>query len=185
MHTIIKNLCRSKILLSIPLVSLLGLGPIVFAQPIQAKPIDRVSTKPPKGALGHKTKYDERTGYLDKNCKWNNYKHKGVNYRICSMEDILMSVSMDGPPETGDNGPTFYILGNNSFSFRDTGIGTAVIIENGRLVAEVEVGRSYVNTITTRFTPQQRKELTDRALSSKKHLESVGIKWQKWSAARR
>ena len=104
MHTIIKNLCRSKVLLSIPLVSLLGLGPIVFAQPIQAKPIDRVSTKPPKGALGHKTKYDERTGYLDKNCKWNNYKHKGVNYRICSMEDILMSISMDGPPGTGDTG---------------------------------------------------------------------------------
>ena len=183
MHTVLKSLCRSKVLLSIPLVSLLGLGPIVFAQPVQAKPIDRVSAKPPKGALGHKTKYDERTDYLDKNCKWNNYKHKSVNYRICSMEDILMSVSMDGPE--GDNGPTFYILGNNSFSFRGAGLGTAVIIENGRLVAEVEVGMSPRKIITTRFTPQQRKELTDGALSSKKHLESVGRKWQRESAARR
>ena len=183
MHTILNYLCRSKALLAIPLVSLLGLGPIVFAQPVQAKPIDRVSTKPPKGTLGYKTKFDERTGYLDKNCKWNNYKHERVNYRICSMEDRLMAVSMDGPE--GDNGPTFYTLGNNSFSFRDTGLGTAVIIENGRLVAEVEVGMSSTNTITTRFTPQQRKELTDRALSSKKRLESVGIKWQRQSATQR
>ena len=183
MRTSLKALYRSKALLFIPLVSLLGLGPIVFAQPIQAKPIDRLSAKPPKGVREYKTKFDERTDYLDKNCKWNNYKPERVNYRICSMEDRLMAVSMDGPE--GDNGPTFYTLGNNSFSFRDTGLGTAVIIENGRLVAEVEVGMSSTNTITTRFTPQQRKELTDRALSSKKHLESVGRKWQRESAARR
>ena len=181
MSIIFKSLWRSKALLSIPLISLLGLGPLVLAQPIQAQTVNRTSgNKPPKGALGYKTKFDERTSYVDKNCKWHNYKQGRSNYRICVMEDQLMSVSMDGPE--GDNGPTFYTLGSNSFAFRDTGLGTAVIIENGRLVAEVEVGRSALNTITTRFTPEQRKSLTDRALSSKKQLEAVGYKWLKWSS---
>ena len=49
MHTILKSLWRSKALLFIPLVSLLGLGPIVLTQPVQAQTIDRVSAKPPKG----------------------------------------------------------------------------------------------------------------------------------------
>ena len=184
MHTILKPLYRSKALLCVPLVSLLGLGPIALAQPpVQAQAVYQISAKPPKGALGHKTKYDERTSYLDQNCKWHNYKSKRLNYRICAMEDIIMSVSMEGPE--GDNGPSFHRYnygGVDTFSFRDTGQGTAVIIERGRLVAEVDVGQSALNTVTTRFTPEQRKRLTDRALSSKKQLEAVGYEWLKWSS---
>ena len=182
-HTIFKSLWRSKALVFISVVSLIGIGSIDLIQPIQAQTINKINAKPPKGVLRYKTEFDRRTNYLDKNCVWNNYQQEGLNYRICAMQDIIMSVAMDGPE--GDNGPTFYRYnygGINTFAFRDTGAGTAVIIERGRLVAEVEVGYSAKNTITTRFKAEQRKSLTDRALSSQKDLEAVGNKWLKSSA---
>ena len=163
------------------LFSTLVLSPIVIPQTAQAQSSNSVVN-----ANQYQTNFDRRMSFYKKYCKWNTYKHEGLKYRICAMEDIIMVVEMEGPP--GDNGPAFYRYnygGSNTFAFRDTGSGTAVIIEEGRLVAEVEIGRSAQTKVITRFTPEKRKRLTDRAVSSQKGLETVAAKVRRSASATR
>jgi hypothetical protein len=136
--------------------------------------------------LTFKEQFDQRRDFLDQNCAWQRYQFQGRGYRICAMEDVLMAVAMDGPEN--DNGPTAYFQGEKLFSFRDTGLSTALLFDQkSRLLAEVEVGfvAPEFNKITTEFTAANRKELTDRATESSQQLLKVGRAWQRSQTADR
>jgi hypothetical protein len=129
-----------------------------------------------QAATTYKEQYDEITAYADKNCAMQMKKVKKVgrlNYRICRIKGVVMTVSLDGPE--GDNGPTAYFKNGRLYSFRDTGRGEAWVFQNGKLMAEVEVGvvAPDDNTITTDFSTTLRREITARATSSTRDMLKV------------
>jgi hypothetical protein len=140
------------------LVVLLGLtvGSSAIAPPIaQAE----------ESKLTYKEQFDRRTKFADEGCVPKKKQFRGLEYQICHMEDVVMKVSMEGPP--GDNGPTAYFYSGRLYAFRDTG--------HGKLLAEVEVGSvaPEYNKIKTQFSPRDRKETTDRAISSTRNMLKV------------
>ncbi|MBD2326056.1 hypothetical protein [Alkalinema sp. FACHB-956] len=122
--------------------------------------------------LAYKQVFDQRTRFADKHCVFHQKTVNGLKHDICRMEDLVMKVSLEGPP--GDNGPVAYFYGGRLYAFRDTGNGQAWIFEKGRLVAEVEVGiepsQSKVRTI---FNQQERQSVTDRAITSTRNMLKV------------
>ncbi|MBD2413019.1 hypothetical protein FACHB389_02290 [Nostoc calcicola FACHB-389] len=129
---------------------------------------------PAKAKLTYKEKFDRHTSFVDENCvRPQKRRFENLKYELCLMEDIHTRVSIEGPE--GDNGPTAYFYGGKLFAFRDTGSGQAWMFENGKLIAEVEVGviDPKYNRITTQFSAQQRKEYTDWAMKSTRNMLKV------------
>jgi hypothetical protein len=148
------------------LVVLLGLtvGSAAIAPPIaQAE----------ESKLTYKEQFDRRIKFADEGCVPKKKQFRGLEYQICHMEDVVMKVSMEGPP--GDNGPTAYFYSGRLYAFRDTGHGQASLFKDGKLLAEVEVGSvaPEYNKIKTQFSPRDRKETTDRAISSTRNMLKV------------
>jgi hypothetical protein len=121
-------------------------------------------------AKAYRKHYDKVTAFADKHCVMKKKKVQSLTYRICHIEDLVMKVAIDGPE--GDNGPTAYFYSGRLLAFRDTGLGEAWMFQNGKLVAEVEVG-SATSKITTKFSPAMRREITTRATSSTKQMLQV------------
>jgi hypothetical protein len=122
----------------------------------------------------YKTDFDRRQRLIDRSCNRPQTKRfEGLTYELCRMEDVLTRVSMEGPP--GDNGPTAYFYGGKLYAFRDTGSGQAWIFQNGKLMAEIEIGTvaPAANLITTTFSPQERKKRTDWATQSSRRMLKV------------
>ncbi len=148
--------------LSLIALLLLAIAP----QSASAKPITD------EQKLAYKTIFDRRSQYADQNCVMNPKQFEGLQYEICRMEDVTMKVAMEGPP--GDNGPVAYFYSGDWMAFRDTGSGQAWIFERGQLVAEVEVGVTATRSkLRTTFNADERRERTDRALSSTRHMLKV------------
>ncbi|BAZ37340.1 hypothetical protein NIES4101_32610 [Calothrix sp. NIES-4101] len=129
---------------------------------------------PAKAKLTYKDKFDRYTIFIDKNCvRPEKRRFEGLEYQLCRMEDIHTRVSMEGAE--GENGPTAYFYGGKLFAFRDTGNGQAWIFQNGKLIAEVEVGAvaPEYNKITTQFSPKIRKEYTDLSIQSTQNMLKV------------
>ncbi len=129
---------------------------------------------PAKAKLTYKEKFDRHTSFVDENCvRPQKRRLDSLKYELCLMEDIHTRVSIEGPE--GDNGPTAYFYGGKLFAFRDTGSGQAWMFENGKLIAEVEVGSvaPEYNRITTQFSPKNRKEYTNWAMKSSRDMLKV------------
>lgn len=129
---------------------------------------------PAKAQLTYKEKFDRHTSFVDENCvRPQKRRFKSLKYELCLMEDIHTRVSIEGPE--GDNGPTAYFYGGKLFAFRDTGSGQAWMFEDGKLIAEVEVGdfAPEYNKITTQFSPKIRNEYTDWAIKSSRDMLKV------------
>jgi len=129
---------------------------------------------PAKAKLTYKEKFDRHTSFVDENCvRPETRRFESLEYQLCRMEDIHTRVSMEGPE--GENGPTAYFYGGKLFAFRDTGSGEAWMFQDGKLIAEVEVGAvaPEYNKITTQFSPKIRKEYTDRSIESTRNMLKV------------
>jgi len=152
------------------LLALIGIFCIFNYPEIQSTQA-QVQAKP---KLTYKEKFDRHTSFVDENCvRPQKRRFENLKYELCLMEDIHTRVSIEGPE--GDNGPTAYFYGGKLFAFRDTGSGQAWMFENGKLIAEVEVGviDPKYNRITTQFSPRQRKEYTDWAMESTRNMLKV------------
>jgi hypothetical protein len=147
------------------LLGVIAVSSIVMPQVAQAQSS--------QSKAAYKERFDELTAYADENCVMQKRRVQNLTYEICRMEDVVMKVTMDGPE--GDNGPTAYFDGGRLHSFRDTGLGEAWIFQDGKLMAEVEVGTVAPerNKITTKFSPAMRREITTRATSSTKGMLKV------------
>jgi hypothetical protein len=150
------------------LLGVIAVSSIVIPQVAQAQSS--------QSKAAYKERFDELTAFADENCAMQIKKVKKVgslNYRICRIKGVVMTVSLDGPE--GDNGPTAYFKNGRLHSFRDTGLGEAWIFQDGKLMAEVEVGTVAPerNKITTKFSPAMRREITTRATSSTKGMLKV------------
>ena len=172
------------------LFSTLVLSPIVLPQTVQAQSSNSVGNADKYKAdfgLRYKTNFDLRMNFYEKHCKWNTFTYQRLKYRVCAMEDIIMAVENVEAPGT-DTGPAFYRYnygGMNTFAFRETDSDTVVIIERDRLVAEVPTAYSTKTKVITQFTSEQRKRLTDRAVSAQKRLESIAAKVRRSASATR
>jgi hypothetical protein len=131
----------------------------------------------PAQAETPKERFDRITSYINEGCVPQKKTFQNLEYQLCQMEDIPTRVTMQGPP--GDNGPTAYFYGGKLFAFRETGQGEAQIFEDGKLVAQIQVGTVApdYNTIKTTFSTAERKQLTERAkTSSTAMLRVFGLK---------
>jgi hypothetical protein len=129
---------------------------------------------PAKAKLTYKEKFDRHTSFVDENCvRPEKRRFESLEYELCRMEDVHTRVSIEGPE--GENGPTAYFYGGKLFAFRDTGSGQAWMFQDGKLIAEVEVGSvtPEYNKITTQFSPKRRKEYTDWAMKSTRNMLKV------------
>ncbi|KAM3115676.1 hypothetical protein [Phormidesmis sp. 146-33] len=154
---------------------LLLTGVLCLTSGVAMSPVQtRVSAHPTSATVKtHKETFDRYTRFIDEACKPQKRTFQGLKYQLCLIEDLSTRVSMQGPE--GENGPTAYFYSGKLFAFRDTGRGEAQMFKDGRLIAEVEVGKVApgYNKITTKFSPADRKALTDRALSSSQNMLKV------------
>jgi hypothetical protein len=159
------------------LTALLAIGaaiaPLIAPQPASAKPLTDAQK------LEYKTTFDQRAQYADENCVMQPKQFEGLQYEICRMEDVTMKVSLEGPP--GDNGPVAYFYSSDWMAFRDTGSGQAWIFEQGKLVAEIEVGVTATRSkLRTTFNADERRARTERALSSTHNMLKVFGRKSPW-----
>jgi hypothetical protein len=155
-----------------PLISLtVGIG-LIVASPIVLPETAQAQTQKQKST--YKEQFDQRIKFADEHCVMKKRKVKNLTYEICYIEDLVMKVVMEGPP-WGGNGPTAYFYSGRLYAFQDTDVGQAQIFQDGKLIAQVEVGPMLpeYNKTTTKFTPKVRKELTDRAISSTRDMLKV------------
>ncbi len=156
------------------LILLIGC-PIGIALPATIAEAQSAQASP--SPLSYKQTFDERTKLYDESCVVPEKRvYQGLKYELCRMEDLGTRVSIEGPE--GDNGPTAYFYSGRLYAFRDTGLGEAWIFQKGKLMAEVEVGfvAPEAAVITTKFTATDRKQMTDRAISStRKMLKVFGL----------
>ncbi|MBD2253589.1 hypothetical protein [Nostoc parmelioides] len=127
-----------------------------------------------KAKLTYKDEFDRHTSFVDENCvRPEKRRFEGLEYELCRLEDIPTRVSIEGPE--GENGATAYFYGGKLFAFRDTGSGQAWMFQDGKLIAEVEVGvvAPEYNKITTQFSPKIRQEYTDRSIDSTRNMLKV------------
>ncbi len=160
-----------------PRLSAIAVLGLALGTTLVLTPRTRAQTPPSaiaQAKSNYQTEFDRRQQFIDQGCTGTFTKRVGgLTYQLCRMEDIVTRVSIEGPP--GDNGPTAYFYGGKLYAFWDTASSQAWIFQKGKLMAEVEVAPATPATsrIKTRFSPQERKEYTERALQSSRRMLKV------------
>ena len=108
---------------------------------------------------------------LNNRCQQKTKKYQDLEYTACTVQGKPITIVMEGPP--GDPGPACYFERQETIAFRETAATSYSFFRNRKLQAEIISIGGQPERIKTKFTPKEREELSNRALSLCKEMRQI------------